>query len=116
MTLNITRGEMAANGWCPSGRFFEAAACGTPLITDTWEGLDSFFDPQRELRVVTRAQDVEDALEMPECDLQRMAAHARQRTLEEHTGVVRARQLLEYLEEARNHSPAVAEREKEVVP
>ena len=44
ITLNITRGEMAANGWCPSGRFFEAAACGTPLITDPWEGLDSFFD------------------------------------------------------------------------
>lgn len=115
MTLNLTRGEMAANGWCPSGRFFEAAACGTPLITDAWEGLDSFFEPERELRVVTRAEDVEEALEMPDYDLQRIAAHARQRTLEEHTGTVRARQLLEYLEQARNHSAAVAEKEKEVV-
>jgi spore maturation protein CgeB len=115
ITLNITRGEMAANGWCPSGRFFEAAACGTPLITDTWEGLDSFFDPQRELRVVAHAQDVEAALEMPDCDLQRIASHARQRTLEEHTGAVRARQLLQYLEQARSQSPYIAEKEKEVV-
>jgi len=111
MTLNLTRGEMAANGWCPSGRFFEAAACGTPLITDAWEGLDSFFDPQRDLRVVTRAEDVEAALAEPDCILQSMAARARQRTLEEHTGTVRARQLLKYLEQARSYSPAKIEKE-----
>ena len=100
LTLNLTRGEMAANGWCPSGRFFEAAACGTPLITDAWEGLDSFFDLRHDLRVVTCAKDVEDALKMPESNLQTMAGRARQRTLDEHTGSVRARQLLKYLEEA----------------
>src|SRR6185437_9772804 len=55
LTLNITRGEMARWGWCPSGRFFEAAACGTPLITDWLEGLDWFFDVVRDLRVVSRA-------------------------------------------------------------
>ena len=102
MTLNLTRGEMAANGWCPSGRFFEAAACGTPLITDQWEGLDSFFDLRNELRVVSGAADVEDALNAPDAELQSMAARARQRTLDEHTGTVRARQLLQYLEEARS--------------
>jgi spore maturation protein CgeB len=102
ITLNLTRGEMAANGWCPSGRFFEAAACGTPLITDQWEGLDSFFDLRNELRVVSCAVDVEDALNAPEAELQSMAARARQRTLEEHTGTVRARQLLQYFEEARS--------------
>jgi spore maturation protein CgeB len=100
ITLNLTRGEMAANGWCPSGRFFEAAACGTPLITDAWEGLDSFFDPRHDLRVVARAEDVQDALNMADHELQSMAARARQRTLDEHTGMVRARQLLGYLEEA----------------
>jgi spore maturation protein CgeB len=98
--LNITRGEMAANGWCPSGRFFEAAACGTPLITDAWDGLDSFFDVLHDLRVVARAEDVQDALSMGDAELQSMAARARQRTLDEHTGRVRARQLLGYLEEA----------------
>src|SRR5262249_8541220 len=70
-----------------------------------------FFDPQRDLRVVTRAEDVEEALETPDCNLQSMAVRARQRTLEEHTGVVRARQLLEYLEQARSHSPASIENE-----
>ncbi len=100
LTLNLTRGEMAANGWCPSGRFFEAAACGTPLITDAWEGLGSFFDLRHDLRVVTRGKDVEDALNIPESDLHTMSGRARQRTLDEHTGSVRAGQLLKYLEEA----------------
>jgi spore maturation protein CgeB len=102
LTLNITRGEMAANGWCPSGRFFEAAACATPLITDSWEGLDSFFDLESELRVVASAEDVEAALSSPDSELQSMAARARHRTLDEHTGNVRARQLLQYIEEARS--------------
>ncbi len=102
ITLNLTRGEMAANGWCPSGRFFEAAACGTPLITDAWEGLDSFFDLQRDLLTACCAEDVEAALLMPDASSERMAARARQRTLDEHTGNVRARQLLQYLEEARS--------------
>jgi spore maturation protein CgeB len=111
LTLNITRGEMAANGWCPSGRFFEAAACGTPLITDAWEGLDSFFDLESQLRVVASAEDVEAALSSPDSELQSMAARARQRTLDEHTGNVRARQLLQYIEEARSGAQASMKKE-----
>jgi spore maturation protein CgeB len=117
ITLNITRGDMAANGWCPSGRFFEAAACGTPLITDAWEGLDSFFDLESELRVVTSAENVEASLQMSDTELQAMAARARQRTLDEHTGIVRAKELLGYLEEARtitNPYGANASMQKEV--
>jgi spore maturation protein CgeB len=101
ITLNLTRGGMAAHGWCPSGRFFEAAACGTPLLTDDWQGLDSFFQPGRELLIAPHANDVEAALQMPDTVLQSMGNRARQRTLDEHTGHVRALQLLEYLEEAR---------------
>ena len=101
ITLNITREEMARCGWCPSGRFFEAAACGTPVISDWWEGLDWFFDVVRDIRVVTRAEHVENALHMAAGELRALAAHARQRTLDDHTGQVRARQLLQYLEEAR---------------
>jgi spore maturation protein CgeB len=111
LTLNITRGEMAANGWCPSGRFFEAAACGTPLITDPWEGLDSFFNLGSELRVVRHATDVEDVLRLPDEELQAMAARAQQRTLDEHTGAVRARQLVGYIEEARTGSAASMQKE-----
>jgi spore maturation protein CgeB len=102
VTLNITRADMARWGWCPSGRFFEAAACATPLISDWWEGLDWFFDVVRDLRVVSRPEHVEQALSMPQGELQALAAHARERTLDDHTGEVRARQLLEYFEEARS--------------
>src|ERR1700742_1139164 len=113
ITLNITRGEMAANGWCPSGRFFEAAACGTPLITDNWPGLDTFFDLHNELRVVHTAEDVQQALLMPDSDLLAMAARARQRTLDEHTGMVRAQQLIGYLEEAQHSPRTTASTQKE---
>lgn len=107
VTLNLTRAEMARNGWCPSGRFFEAAACGTPLLSDWWEGLDWFFDVVHDIRVVTRAEHVSNALTMRDAELKALAAHARQRTLDDHTGKVRARQLLEYFEQARASTPAV---------
>jgi spore maturation protein CgeB len=100
LTLNITREEMARNGWCPSGRFFEAAACGTPLITDSWEGLAHFFDPGSEIRVVNSAEQVEEALKMADHELPAMAQRAKQRTLDQHTGTVRARELLQYFDEA----------------
>jgi spore maturation protein CgeB len=108
LTLNITRQEMARNGWCPSGRFFEAAACGTPLITDAWEGLEHFFDLRDEIRVVSTPEHVEDALRLPGEHLRSMASHARQRTLDEHTGAVRARELLQYFEEAMSVSSPIA--------
>jgi spore maturation protein CgeB len=104
ITLNVTRKEMALSGWCPSGRFFEAAACGTPVISDWWEGLDCFFDVVRDIRVVTRTEHVENVLNMPDSELRALAAHARERTLDDHTGLVRARQLLQYLEEASSAS------------
>jgi spore maturation protein CgeB len=104
ITLNITREEMARSGWCPSGRFFEAAACGTPVISDWWDGLDWFFDVVRDIRVVARAEHVETALNMSATELRALAAHARERTLDDHTGQVRARQLLQYLEEARSRT------------
>jgi spore maturation protein CgeB len=91
---------MARWGWCPSGRFFEAAACSTPLITDAWPGLNNFFDVDHEITIVATAKDVEKALARPDTELKHMATRARARTLEEHTGAVRAKQLIAYLEEA----------------
>jgi spore maturation protein CgeB len=81
------------------------------VITDSWEGLDSFFNLQNEIRVVASAEDVQQALLMPDAELQSMASHARQRTLDEHTGMVRARQLLSYLEEARSGANASLQKE-----
>ena len=53
LTLNLTRAEMAACGYCPSGRFFEAAACGTPIVSDWFEGLDTFFRPGEEILIAS---------------------------------------------------------------
>ena len=102
-TLNITRAGMARTGWCPSGRFFEAAACGAPIISDHFAGLESFFTPGEEITVAHAAGHVIAALKSP-ATLQRMAQRARERTLDEHTGDHRARQLLQYFEQAQSHS------------
>lgn len=111
LTLNITRKEMARWGYCPSGRFFEAAACGTPIVTDWFEGLDSFFDPERELLVAKSTDDVLRALDLPGSELAHIAQRARERTLAEHTGEHRARQLVAAIEQAANanHSRARSE-------
>ncbi len=103
-TLNITRAEMASSGYCPSGRFFEAAACGAPIISDWFDGLDDFFAPGEEIFIARSADDTLAALETPEEELWRMGERARERTLEEHTGEHRARELLCYCEEARSQA------------
>ena len=53
--LNVTRADMASAGWCPSARILEAAACGVPVISDAWEGLDSFFRIGSEIHVAGSA-------------------------------------------------------------
>lgn len=93
-TLNVTRGPMAESGYCPSGRLFEAASCGTPVISDWWAGLDEFFAPGAEIVTARSAEDVIEALKMPEWQRTRLAKAALERTLEEHT----AEKRIEYLE------------------
>jgi spore maturation protein CgeB len=92
-TLNVTRQAMAALGWCPSGRLFEAAACGTPIVSDWWEGLDEFFAPQREIIVVRTTEQVVTALERSDAELSRIGAAARERVLTGHTAARRAAEL-----------------------
>jgi spore maturation protein CgeB len=99
-TLNITRKLMADSGFCPSGRFFEAAACGTPILTDDWNGLETFFDLQNDLLIVRTAEDVLSALRLPAGELQALGARARQRTLDEHTGEQRAAAFLAHCNDA----------------
>jgi spore maturation protein CgeB len=89
-TLNNT---MARLGYCPSGRLFEAAACGVPIISDWFEGLDEFFDPWREVIVVHSKADVLDALSMSEGELAHRAWLTRERVLERHTAAHRVREL-----------------------
>jgi spore maturation protein CgeB len=92
MTLNVTRDAMARMGYCPSGRLFEAAACGTPILSDMWEGLDSFFEPDREILIANTTDEALAAIERPTDELARIGAAARERTLAEHTADCRARE------------------------
>ncbi|MDB5518893.1 MAG: glycosyltransferase [Tardiphaga sp.] len=100
LTLNVTRRAMAEMGWCPSGRLFEAAACGTPVISDIWEGLDSFFRPSEEIILAASAEDVLAALELGDGELAAIARRARERTLEEHSSRKRAAELVDLLGQA----------------
>jgi spore maturation protein CgeB len=93
LTLNVTRQAMAALGWCPSGRIFEAAACGAPIISDWWEGLDEFFAPDREMLIVKTTDDALAALERSDAELARIGAAARERALARHTSERRAAEL-----------------------
>ncbi|WP_174279651.1 CgeB family protein [Sphingomonas bacterium] len=96
-TLNVTRADMAAMGWCPSGRLFEAAACGAPLLSDDWDGLDRFLTPGEEILLVDTADDVLAALSLTDAELRRLADAARARVLAEHSSAARAKELVALL-------------------
>jgi spore maturation protein CgeB len=93
LTLNVTRGPMAAMGFCPSGRLFEAAACGAAIVTDPWRGLEAFLTPDEEIFVARGSDDVLAVLERPRAELARVAARARDRVLACHTADHRAAEL-----------------------
>jgi spore maturation protein CgeB len=105
LTLNITRRAMAEMGWCPSGRLFEAAACGAPIISDVWEGLDTFFKPGDEIIAAECLTDVVAALEAGDHELSAMARRARERALDEHSSSRRALELIDLLSRESRHGP-----------
>lgn len=90
LTLNVTRGPMAEMGYCPSGRLFEAAACGAAIVTDRWEGLDQFFEPGDEILVASSSKDMLEALDLPPVDRRAIGRRALERTLDCHTSTQRA--------------------------
>lgn len=94
-TLNVTRADMIAAGYSPSVRLFEAACCGAPVISDVWDGLDSIFQPGKEILLARNRNDVIAILTNMIDDEARnqISASARRRTLEAHTGLNRAKQL-----------------------
>jgi spore maturation protein CgeB len=100
LTLNVTRQAMAEFGHCPSGRLFEAAACGAPLLSDWSAGLDAFFDPGREILIAHSTEDAVAAVETSDRELQAIARAARERTLEQHTSDRRAAEFEEALDAA----------------
>ena len=89
--LNLTRASMIRAGYSPSVRLFEADSCGRPIISDYWEGLDSFLKIGEEILVAYSPRDVlEYLLEMPRSKSEEIGRKARARILAEHTAVRRA--------------------------
>lgn len=93
-TLSVTRAEMRRLGWSPSVRLFEAAACGTPIVSDRWPGLDDVFIPGQEILVADGTQDVMAVLEGADAAARDAVAQAaRRRVLAQHTAAHRVDQL-----------------------
>jgi spore maturation protein CgeB len=100
-TLNITRSDMVQAGHSPSVRLFEAAACGVPIISDVWAGLEDIFEPGREILLSRSAGETLRYLrEVPEDERRALGERARQRVLAAHTAAHRARTLEEYARDA----------------
>ena len=85
-TLNITRASMRETGFSPSVRLFEAAACGVPIISDTWDGIEMFFEPGKEILLVQSTDEVVAILrDLPDRQRTQIGARARRRLLRNHT-------------------------------
>ena len=89
---------MVRAGYSPSVRLFEAAACGTPILTDEWPGLADFFEPHAEIIPVTSTRDVVEQLKMSQDQRLAIANRARFRTIRFHTAAVRAREFESYVD------------------
>jgi spore maturation protein CgeB len=103
-TLNLTRADMVRAGYSPSVRLFEAAACGIPIISDYWIGLETLFEPRSEILISRSPEETLDWLSLPDRERRRVAGRARKRVLAEHTAEHRAIQLERYLAEVRGRS------------
>jgi spore maturation protein CgeB len=92
---------MIAVGYSPSVRLFEAAACGVPIISDNWDGLDTLFAPGKEILIAKSTDEVLHILrEMPAEKRKTIAAAARRCVLQNHTAHHRALQLEDYYQQA----------------
>jgi spore maturation protein CgeB len=97
--LNVNRDSMASYGFSPPTRIFEAVGAGACLITDAWEGIETFLTPDREVLVARNADDVTRHLQTLSRErAQRIGHAARERVLSEHTYEHRAQQLQRLLE------------------
>jgi spore maturation protein CgeB len=100
LTVSVTRPELAALGYCPSPRLFESAACGVPVLSDWFEGLDAFFAPGEEVLVARSLEEAIEAIASPREELAAMGRRARERALAQHTAAARARELVRLCEAA----------------
>ncbi len=102
IVLNLNRESMAQVGFSPPTRVFEAAGAGACVITDDWQGIETFFEPGCEILVARNAGDIVDLLRTVDAKLAREMGEAmRRRALIEHTYALRALQVREILSQSR---------------
>lgn len=92
--INISRDDMAQAGFSPATRVFEAAGSGGCLITDAWEGIELFLEPDEEILVAKDGDEVAQWVEELSPERAKLIGRrARARVLSEHTYGHRAEQL-----------------------
>lgn len=92
--LNISRQSMADYGFSPATRVFEAAGAGACIITDYWEGIDTFFTPTSEIWVANTGEEVVSLLKLlDEEEASKTGDAALKKVLAEHTYAKRASQV-----------------------
>ena len=106
-TLNVTRADMIDAGWSPSVRLFEAASCATPMISDKWEGIESLFEPGREIVLADTGDEIAERLSSAD-DASEIGRAARERIMAAHTAAHRAAELQQHIEQARAAGAATA--------
>jgi spore maturation protein CgeB len=105
--LNISRDSMASYGFSPATRVFEAAGAGACIITDAWQGVDFFLEPEREIWVARDGQEVAAQLaSLTPARAREIGQRAKARVLQDHTYFRRAQQLEELLLSVQGQSSA----------
>lgn len=100
-TMNITRADMIKAGYSPSVRLFEAAACGTPIISDYWDGIHSIFEKGTEILISGSENETVGYLaNISEEERKAIGDRARKKVMKHHTAAHRAAELETYYEEA----------------
>lgn len=99
--LNISRESMFRYGFSPATRVFEAAGAAACIITDYWEGIDFFFEPDIEILVAKDGDEVTEILRLltPE-RAKEIGKAAYKKVLEKHTYKQRAKVLEKILQES----------------
>ena len=94
MVLNINRESMASVGFSPPTRVFEAAGAGACVITDFWTGVETFFEPGKEILLASSADEIVHHIRTLDKEQSRQVGAAmRARALREHTYSLRAREV-----------------------
>jgi spore maturation protein CgeB len=98
INLNVARRPHATVYASSTSRLFELAAAGAAIVTNPYEGIDRWFEPGRELLVVSSADEAVETYRELLADpaaAEALGRRARERVLDEHTFAQRARRLLD---------------------